>query len=132
MERLDLDYVLDGVDLVLVHEWNDPGLVQRIGKRRAHTRGYRVLFHGTHHRSITDPNSMAAYDLSHYGGVLAFGKVIRDLYLARGWTSHAWTWHEAAGTRIFHPLEGVDCEGELVWVDNWGMRSVRLNCLNSW
>jgi spore maturation protein CgeB len=63
---------------------------------------------------------MAAYELTHYDGVLAFGKVIRDLYLARGWTSHAWTWHEAADTRVFRPIEGLDREGDLVWVGNWG------------
>jgi spore maturation protein CgeB len=35
--------------------------------------------------------------------VLAFGNVIRDLYLQEGWTQRAWTWHEAADTRVFHP-----------------------------
>jgi spore maturation protein CgeB len=46
---------------------------------------------------------MAAYDLRHYDGVLAFGDVVRDLYLKRGWASRAWTWHEAADTGIFYP-----------------------------
>ena len=32
---------------------------------------------------------MARYDLEHYDGVLAFGRVIRDLYLREGWTSRA-------------------------------------------
>ena len=75
--------------------------------------GYRLLFHDTHHRSVSDRSSMAAYDLSNYDGVLAFGNVIRDVYLTEGWTQRAWTWHEAADTTIFHPIEGVECEGDL-------------------
>jgi spore maturation protein CgeB len=120
LETLDLHRALDGVDLALVHEWNEPALVKRIGEHRAEIGGYRLLFHDTHHRSVTDPESMAAYDLAHYDGVLAFGEVIRDLYLARGWASRAWIWHEAADTRLFHPIKGLDRAGDLVWVGNWG------------
>jgi spore maturation protein CgeB len=119
LETLDLDRALDGADLALVHEWNDHALVRRIGEHRASVGGYRLLFHDTHHRSVTDPQSMEAYDLSCYDGVLAFGEVIRELYLARGWTSHAWTWHEAADTRVFSPIEGIERQGDLVWVGNW-------------
>lgn len=117
---IDLDEALDGADLVIVHEWNDHALVARIGEHRARTRGYRLLFHDTHHRSVTDPKSMGAYDLSHYDGVLAFGEVIRALYLERGWTDYAWSWHEAADSRTFHPRPGEPCEGDLVWIGNWG------------
>lgn len=63
---------------------------------------------------------MAQYDLSHYDGVLAFGNVIRDIYLQEGWAQKAWTWHEAADTRIFHPIVEKAYEGDLVWVGNWG------------
>ena len=119
LATLDLDRALDGADLVIVHEWNDHGLVKRIGEHRR-TAGYRLLFHDTHHRSVTAPESMAAYDLSSYDGVLAFGGVIRDLYLRRGWAERAWTWHEAADTRVFHPIAGEPREGDLVWVGNWG------------
>lgn len=108
-----------GADLVLVHEWNDPALVSALGRHRA-AAGYRLLFHDTHHRAVTQPEAMARYDLSHYDGVLAFGGVIRDLYLERGWAGRAWTWHEAADVRTFHPLEGVSRRGDVVWVGNWG------------
>jgi spore maturation protein CgeB len=63
---------------------------------------------------------MARYDLSHYDGVLAYGRVLKDLYLSRGWTRRAWTWHEAADTRVFRPVEGQPPEGDVVWVGNWG------------
>jgi spore maturation protein CgeB len=119
-ETLDLDAALDGADLVLVHEWNDHGLVKRIGAHRRANPRYRLLFHDTHHRCVTDPKSMAAYDLRHYDGVLAFGSVIRDCYLTLGWAPRAWTWHEAADVRVFKPLPGRGREGDLVWIGNWG------------
>jgi spore maturation protein CgeB len=122
LSTLDLDAVLDGADLVLVHEWSDHDLVRRIGRHRTRAggRGYRLLFHDTHHRAVTQPQEMARYDLSNYDGVLAFGNVLRDLYLDRAWAARAWTWHEAADTRVFRPLANVSPEGDLVWVGNWG------------
>ena len=64
LKTLDLDEVLDGADLVLMHEWNDPALVQRLGEHRRRARAYRLLFHDTHHRAVTERKSMAAYDLT--------------------------------------------------------------------
>ena len=116
---LELDEALDGADLVLVHEWNPPDLVARIGRHRARGGGYRLLFHDTHHRSVTEPASMAGYDLDAYDGVLAFGEVIRERYVEQGWARRAWTWHEAADVRVFEPAGGP-CEGDLVWIGNWG------------
>jgi spore maturation protein CgeB len=119
---LDVDAALDGAAVVLVHEWNDPELVERIGRHRAGGGRYVLLFHDTHHRTVTDEAAMAAYDLQHYDGVLAFGEVIRDRYVRRGWARRAWTWHEAADVRLMHPVEGRDapCEGDVIWVGNWG------------
>ena len=115
----DVPALTEGADLVLVHEWNEPSLVAAVGAHKA-AGGYRLLFHDTHHRAVTAPEEMARYDLRHYDGVLAFGAVIRDLYLERGWTDRAWTWHEAADTRVFHPLADVPQRGDLVWIGNWG------------
>jgi len=118
--KLDLDLALDGAHLVLVHEWNEHALVKRIGMHRKDNGHYRLLFHDTHHRCVTDPAGMAAYDLRHYDGVLAFGSIIRDRYLQLGWARRAWTWHEAADTRVFKPLPGRPRAGDLVWIGNWG------------
>ena len=115
----DVARLCGGADLVLVHEWNDPELVTAVGRGRA-AGGYRLLFHDTHHRAVTRPAEMTRYDLSEYDGVLAFGAVIRDLYLERGWAERAWTWHEAADVRTFRPVPGVARRGDLVWVGNWG------------
>jgi len=119
-ETLDLDRELADADLVLVHEWNEHRLVEAIGRHRAVTGGYRLLFHDTHHRSVTDRASMAAYRLESYDGVVAFGEVIRQRYLAEGWARRVWTWHEAADVRRFSPQPGSRTEGDLVWVGNWG------------
>jgi spore maturation protein CgeB len=94
--------------------------VARIGAHRAANGGYVLLFHDTHHRSVTDRDGIAAYDLRHYDGVLAFGDVIRDAYLANGWARRAWTWHEAADARRFKPVPDEPTEGDLVWIGNWG------------
>jgi spore maturation protein CgeB len=118
--RFDPAGVLETTDLALVHEWNDRELVRRIGTLRRRLPGLRILFHDTHHRSVTSPRSMAAYDLRHYDGVLAYGRVIRDLYLQRGWAEQAWTWHEAADVRVFRPVIGRERRGDLVWIGNWG------------
>jgi spore maturation protein CgeB len=120
LETLDLTTALAGVDLVIVHEWNDHELVRRIGEHRAANGSYRLLFHDTHHRAITAPEQMAGYDLSNYDGVLAYGKVLRGIYLERGWAKRAWTWHEAADTAIFQPLSRGQMEGDVVWIGNWG------------
>jgi spore maturation protein CgeB len=118
--EFDVDEALDAADIVIVHEWNSHALVRRIGEHRARNPSYRLLFHDTHHRAATEPEQMANYDLSNYDGVLAYGAVLRDIYLARGWIQRAWTWHEAADTRVFHPLENVNRECDLVWIGNWG------------
>ncbi len=119
-EALDLDRALDGADLVLVHEWNPPELVKRIGEHRARRGDYRLLFHDTHHRAATAPEEVARFDLSRYDGVLAYGEVIRRIYLERGWAARAWTWHEAADVRVFRPLPPGERRGDLVWIGNWG------------
>jgi spore maturation protein CgeB len=118
--QLDLDEALDGAQLVLVHEWNSHSLVKRIGRHRSRTHKYALLFHDTHHRSVSDPDAMGAYDLDGYDGVLAFGEVIRQHYLVLGWARRAWTWHEAADTTKFRPADGSNLRGDVVWIGNWG------------
>jgi spore maturation protein CgeB len=69
---------------------------------------------------LSDRDNIARYDLRHFDGVLAYGAIIRDTYLAHGWARQAWTWHEAADTRVFHPPPSSEKEGDLVWIGNWG------------
>jgi len=120
LQTIDLDEVLADADLVIVHEWSDPQLAHRIGLHRAHAGKYLLLFHDTHHRAVTAPHEMARYDLRHYDAVLAFGNVLRDIYLQRRWTARAFTWHEAADIALFRPISGKRRQGDLVWIGNWG------------
>jgi spore maturation protein CgeB len=59
LERFDADKELDDADLVIVHEWNPPELIHLIGKHRARGGKYRLLFHDTHHRAVTEPQAMS-------------------------------------------------------------------------
>lgn len=113
------DFLFDA-DLVIVHEWNSPEVVQKIGTFRAIKKNMILFFHDTHHRSVTAPDEMERYDLSDYDGVLAFGDVIRRIYLQKAWAERIWTWHEAADVRVFHPVISEEKEGDLVWIGNWG------------
>lgn len=117
--EIKLEEVLKDADVVIVHEWNDYELVYRIGLQKKTNGSFKLFFHDTHHRAVTDPESISLYDLTNYDGVLAFGEVIRKIYKERCWAENAWTWHEAADTRIFKPLNKQKC-GDVVWIGNWG------------
>lgn len=109
-----------GADLVIVHEWNDPELVAAVGRVRKRGGRFILLFHDTHHRAVSAPEEMRAYNLDGYDGVLAFGATLSRVYEQWGWGDRVFTWHEAADVRRFHPpIEEVPREG-LVWIGNWG------------
>jgi spore maturation protein CgeB len=40
--------------------------------------------------------------------------------LQQQWARRAWTWHEAADTRIFTPQRNDELDGDLIWIGNWG------------
>ncbi len=121
LEELDLDEATDGADLVIVHEWNEPELVRRLGRLSARaSSSFKLLFHDTHHRSVTDERWSAELELDGYHGVLAFGEAVRERYLSRGWSRRAYTFHEAADVRVFRPIPEAIPERDLVWIGNWG------------
>ncbi len=115
----DLDTMLDGADAVIVHEWNDPALVAAIGRARAQG-GFRLLFHDTHHRAVSDPAAIRAFDLSRYDGILAFGATLAEVYRRDGWGERAFVWQEAADTRLFRPPPHDTARSGVVWIGNWG------------
>ena len=116
----DVDAALDQASLVLVHEWTGTDVVRRLGEHRRRSGRYTLLFHDTHHRSVSKPEELAALDLSGYDGVLAFGAVIGERYRAAGWSDRVWTWHEAADVDVFRPHPEIAPERDLVWIGNWG------------
>ncbi|WP_228244087.1 glycosyltransferase [Porphyrobacter sp. GA68] len=110
----------DGADLVIMHEWNEPDLVAAVGQLRKGGAAFTLLFHDTHHRAVSAPDEMRAYDLSGYDGVLAFGETLSEVYRGWGWSDRVWTWHEAADTRHFRPPEEERERNGLIWIGNWG------------
>ena len=117
-DGFDVAQALDGADLVLVHEWNDPALVARIGRVRAAGGRFRLLFHDTHHRAVSDPAAIGAFDLNGYDGVLAFGEALAEVYRGWGWGRRVFIWHEAADISLFQPPAFARAREGLVWIGN--------------
>jgi len=116
----DLSQLIDGADLVIVHEWNEPKLVAELGRLRARGGRFLLLFHDTHHRAVSAPDEMRDYDLEAYDGVLAFGATLACVYEQWGWGDRVFVWHEAADTRRFTPPAQEGERDGLVWIGNWG------------
>ncbi len=112
--------LIGDAEVVIVHEWNDPALVAAIGRARRAGSRFTLLFHDTHHRAVSDPDAIRAFDLSGYDGVLAFGAALTEVYRRWGWGTRVWTWHEAADDRRFHPPAVEGERAGLVWIGNWG------------
>ena len=119
-EDADPETLVDGADVVIVHEWNEPSFVAAVGRLRARGGRFRLLFHDTHHRAVSDPGAMRRYDLSGYDGVLAFGEALSAVYRGWGWGDRVHTWHEAADIRLFHPPATETGRHGAVWIGNWG------------
>jgi spore maturation protein CgeB len=117
---VDLDRALDDAGLVIVHEWNSPGLIGEIGRRRIEGASFTLLFHDTHHRAVTAPEELELFDLDGFDGVLAFGEMLRQIYLKLGWANRAFTWHEAADVALYRPLPEIEPTHDVIWIGNWG------------
>jgi spore maturation protein CgeB len=109
---------LKGADVVVIHEWNEPALVNKILALKQQL-GFRALFHDTHHRAYTRAGEMLRLDLHHFDGVLAFGEAIRKIYTEGFGMRRAWTFHEAAATDAFQPLAAAK-DIDVLWIGNWG------------
>lgn len=121
LAHLDLGPVLDGAELVIVHEWSEPALVAAVGRRRLQSGEFVLLFHDSHHRMVSAADEMAALELDGYDAVLAFGESLSEVYRRCGWGGRVFTWHEAADTHIFQPRRaGRSRACDVIWVGNWG------------
>jgi spore maturation protein CgeB len=109
---------LEDVDLVLVHEWNPPEIVNQILALKERF-GYRVLLHDTHHRAYTRAGEMLKFHLHKLDGVLAFGEAIRRIYHEGFGVPRVWTFHEAADPEVFKPMPAKR-SSDLLWIGNWG------------
>ena len=109
---------LKGADIVVIHEWNDPRLVNQILALKP-ALGFRTLFHDTHHRAYTRAGEILRLHLHQFDGVLAFGEAIRKLYIDGFGMRRAWTFHEAAAADIFQPRD-LHKDIDVLWIGNWG------------
>lgn len=113
-----LDRELAGADLVLVHEWNSPRLIEEILSRKSRL-GFRALFHDTHHRAYSNPAEIIRLPLAQFDGVLAFGESIRRIYAEGFGVPKVWTFHEAADVSVFYPIPRPK-KNDVLWIGNWG------------
>lgn len=113
-----LEEELRGVDLVLLHEWNDPHVVNTVlGLKKK--LGFAALFHDSHHRAYTRAGEILKFHLHLVDGVLAFGEAIRRIYADGFGVPRVWTFHEAADVCQFRPLN-LPRDIDVVWIGNWG------------
>lgn len=109
---------LKNADLVVLHEWNPPEIVNQVLALKRQF-GFRALLHDTHHRAYTNAREILRFHLHRFDGVLAFGEAIRAIYTDGFGLPRAWTFHEAADLEHFTPLP-VDKQIDILWVGNWG------------
>lgn len=113
-----LEGELKGADLVLIHEWNSPFVVNSILALKKRF-GFAALLHDSHHRAYTQPKQILEFNLPFFDGVLAFGAAIRHIYEKGFGVPRTWTFHEAADTRNFKPLNSPK-QNDVIWIGNWG------------
>lgn len=116
--RKFLQQELKDCDLVLLHEWNDPVVVNSVLELKSRL-GFATLFYDSHHRAYTRAGEILKFHLHLVDGVLAFGEMLRRLYSNGFGVRRTWTFHEAADVSRFHPLVHPK-ENDLVWIGNWG------------
>jgi spore maturation protein CgeB len=115
----EVETLTAGADLVIVHEFNEPELVAAVGRVRQRRGDFLLLFHDTHHRAVSAPDQIGRFDLSHYDGVLAYGRSLEEVYRTRLGHSNVWTLHEAADVTTFYPRDAEE-QDDVVWIGNWG------------
>jgi spore maturation protein CgeB len=113
-----LEEQLRNSDVVIIHEWNDPSVVNEVLALKAKLK-FKALFHDTHHRALSAINELLKFHLHLFDGVLAFGEAVRKIYHDGLGIERVWTFHEAADTQRFKPLD-LEQDLDLCWVGNWG------------
>jgi spore maturation protein CgeB len=116
--RRFLEAELRETDVVLLHEWNDPFVVNSVLALKKKY-GFIALFHDSHHRAYTRAGEVLKFHLHLIDGVLAFGNALRRIYTDGFGVQRAWTFHEAADVDTFKPLERRR-EIDVLWIGNWG------------
>jgi spore maturation protein CgeB len=116
-----LEGVLDEADVALVHEWNTPDLIRLVGQLGRQRHDLVTLFHDTHYRVYSEPETMRALELENYRAILAFGPEIARIYREDFGHPHVYTFHEAADADLFCPRANPRTQ-DVVFIGNWGDR----------
>lgn len=113
-----LEAQLQGTDVVILHEWNEPLVVNSVLSLKKKL-GFIALLHDSHHRAYTRASEILRFNLHLMDGVLAFGEAIRRIYADGFGVPRTFTFHEAADVQQFKPLQRTR-EIDVVWIGNWG------------
>jgi spore maturation protein CgeB len=117
----DLEAVIEGADVVIVHEWTAPEVIVAVARLKAQGAKFLALYHDTHHRAVSDRAYWCRTSLDGFDGILAFGESLAEVYRLAGWGRNVAAWHEAADTTVFKPsAQPEDQEEDLVFIGNWG------------
>jgi spore maturation protein CgeB len=104
-------------DVVIVHEWNTPEIIRRLGELCAEMRK-PSLFHDTHYRVVLDDDYRARLGLETFTHILAFSPSVADRY-RRLRFDNAVVLHEAADITVFFP-EPLPLVTDVVFIGNYG------------
>ena len=117
-DRDALRAALQRTEIVVVHEWNPPELIDVLLKLRDEI-GFQILLHDTHHRASSSPKAIENLQVACFDGVLAFGHALQEIYRSRFGLERVWVLHEGADTSVFHPRNDPKTM-DVLWVGNWG------------
>jgi spore maturation protein CgeB len=111
--------LLQKIEVVIVHEWNPPALVNALLQLREQM-PFRLVFHDTHHRASSSPEQIRFLGIDRFDAVLAFGEALATIYREQFNIQQVWALHEAADITVFKPLPRLRKENDFVWIGNWG------------
>ncbi len=118
--RAEFAGLLRGFDVVVVHEWNAPELIDTL-LGLAQECGFRTLFHDTHHRASSSPEAIRRLQVPRFDGVIAFGQALQRIYQRDFGLENVFVLHEAADVSLFRPpAVAPDPIDDVVWIGNWG------------
>ena len=104
-------------DVIIVHEWNDPWLIRRVGELAAEL-GVPALFHDTHYRVVLDADDRQQLGLERYARILAYSPSVAARYRGLGF-ERVEVLHEAADTTVYAPRP-LSKSTDVVFVGNYG------------
>ena len=118
----DFDHAaaLRAVDVVIVHEWADFVLVERLNALRKSGANFKLLWYDNHHRSVSARAQYDGYQFDGFDLALPYGESLREVYEEAGWFRRVRSLPEAADVTVFEPKPAIQPERDIAWIGNWG------------